>query len=237
MFLFQRGLGLSAELIIDGIVRLVVGIAEEDVSGPDKARQIVHVSVGVVVSVQSPGNPHHFGGRRAGLDALCNVVGLEGGVAGWMQEALLGGENGSLAVRVDGTTLQDEIDGFSLHRNSVVLGHRFAHDAGQLLIVSIRMVESTVRIETPIQSHQHRRFVVGVLHTKGRSRVTAPTIVGGTRITMDAFLRFFFSILLLNQKLFLSLLQQMRWHKDQHILLSLDGNRARNLDKRLLGLL
>ena len=165
----QRRLTGAAQGVL-GVV-LVVGPGERHLGGAHKAADIVHVLVGLVV-IDAPGQPKDLFGPQ-GLQELGLDLGLgHFGVASGAQKAAFRGENGALAVGMDGAALQDE---------GVSVQHRVAEEAAELrrhgvvlLPVGIETVHvSAPGVELPVHAHPAAQAV----DQEGGAHVPGPGVV------------------------------------------------------------
>mmetsp|Transcript_15452 Transcript_15452/g.42851 ORF Transcript_15452/g.42851 Transcript_15452/m.42851 type:complete len:660 (-) Transcript_15452:742-2721(-) len=88
----------------------VIRPRQHHVPGTNKATEIVHVSVGVVVVVESVGEPQNLGNAQGALEDRLQIQTAQVGIPILVEEALGRGQQRALSVRVDRSALQNQRD-------------------------------------------------------------------------------------------------------------------------------
>ncbi len=128
------------------------------------------MSIGVITlkTIPQPDNVFH---AHPAFEPGLNLGAGEGGVPVFVKQAVFRGEQGIVAVRVDGASLKDIVVG---------LKGRFGHRAGGKgnTVVGIpRLILSSPAVETEIVGHSGRGAPLPVQHEDGTA-VPEPSVVG-----------------------------------------------------------
>ena len=153
-------------------VGLVVGPGQQHDTRRHEAREVVDVTVGLVVR-EPPGQPDHSLGGEMVVQRLLDLRPRQRRIAVGIQQALFRGDDGSLPVSVDRAALQHD-------RRSVAVGAFDLQDLLSHAFVAIpRRVEAAFqappRVETPV----HAATAPVTIDDERRARVAHPRVVRG----------------------------------------------------------
>ena len=146
--------------------RVVAGLGEHDTRSHEGA-DAIDVSIGVRVLETAPGEPDHLGDAEARRELLLDLLARHPRVAVGVKQALLGGDQGALAVDRDRASLEHHgrCDPRDLEQREQLGADGCVEVVGQEALAP--------RVEREVDAASS----AGVIHDHDRTRVAQPRVV------------------------------------------------------------
>jgi len=162
-------------LLVDFPLRVaaVVGPLHHHHAGADEAGQVVDMAVGFI-ELAAARQPDHLLGAQVVRKAAGHLVLAQVGVAVAVEQALLGGQQGALAVALDAAHLGDK-------GRAVALEAFDLEDLlGDLVVLVPGVVEAAIEAAVGVELEVHAaHFAALVVDQEGRAAVAEPGVVAG----------------------------------------------------------
>ena len=147
-------------ILADGVlgILLVVRPGKKNLSRASEHAEIVHMAVGIYITVETVGQPENLLHAQTALELSLNLLLGHIGVAVGIQKTLLRGQKSSLTIKRDGASLQNH--GVLIALSTLNIADLASHQKIVFPEVVATSVQTTPRVEGPVSSTNNTLLVL-----------------------------------------------------------------------------